>query len=137
MVVGVVMSRPHPARGGACQLIIAITNRRLHVPARNRGVDQYAAPIDLVVPYAAQFDGVYLGQCRAAVEIDSHCSLDCPMPFIAIKKSLTRSWRGSMSKIKSLAIGKGWNKQLRDFNNLMGINVGNKKPAWWLVSNWS
>jgi len=74
---------------------------------------------------------------RCPVEIDSHCSLDCPMPFIAIKKSLTRSWRGSMSKIKSLAIGKGWNKQLRDFNNLMGINVGNKKPAWWLVSNWS
>lgn len=67
-------------------------------------------------------------------EVDSHCSCDCPMPFVCVKKSKTTAWRGSPAEITSIAVESTWNEQLRTFCELMGIPW--QKPRWWMVSNW-
>lgn len=86
--------------------------------------------------YRKYFDAKHKLVEKEPCEIDSHCSCDCPMPFVAIKKSKTISWRGSMNEIVSLDVDPKWNQQLNDFCKLMKIKVGNKKPKWWLVSMW-
>lgn len=69
--------------------------------------------------------------------VDSHCSASCPMPYVAVRKSVTLSYRGYPNKIASLDIDPAWNATLAEFCKTMDIKVGNKKPGWWLVSDWS
>lgn len=35
-------------------------------------------------------------------EVSTHCSRECPMPFVAVTASLIRSWRGHMNEVKGL-----------------------------------
>ncbi len=72
---------------------------------------------------------------RSGVEIDSHCSGDCPIPLIAITASITTAHRGDAVEIKSLDVGPKWDEQLKAFCKLMGIKTKGK-PRWWLVSYW-
>lgn len=69
--------------------------------------------------------------------IDTHCSGECPMPFVAMKASQTTSWRGHMMEITSLAVDPSWDAELAAFCATMGIKTDGKKVAWWLVSNWN
>lgn len=90
----------------------------------------------IVDSYSKYFDAKHKMINREPCKIDSHCSCDCPMPYVAIKKSETVSYRGSMNEIKSLDVNPEWDLQLKEFCRTMGIKVGNKKPKWWLVSMW-
>lgn len=69
--------------------------------------------------------------------IDTHCSASCPMPYVAVKASITASHRGCPQKIADLTVDPTWHAHLAEFCKLMEIKVGNKKPTWWLVSDWS
>lgn len=69
--------------------------------------------------------------------VDSHCSGDCPMPYVAIKDSVTTAHRGSVEHITSLDVGPTWEADLRAFCERMGIDVGDQAPGWHLVSMWS
>lgn len=71
------------------------------------------------------------------VEVDTHCSGECPMPFVAIKASKTRAWRGTPMEITSLEVNPEWEADLRAFCELMGIDVKDQTPKWWLVSDWN
>lgn len=71
------------------------------------------------------------------VFVDTHCSGECPMPFVAIKASKTRAWRGNPMEVTSLEIKPEWEHELRAFCDLMGIDVKDQKPKWWLVSDWN
>jgi hypothetical protein len=68
-------------------------------------------------------------------EVDSHCSGDCPMPFVCVKASKTTAWRGDPKEIASLAVGPTWESELRGFCALMGIPW--QEPKWWLASDWN
>ena len=69
--------------------------------------------------------------------VGTHCSASCPMPYVAVRTSETHSHRGHPSKIAGLAADPSWNQVLAEFCAEMGIKIGNKKAAWWLVSAWS
>lgn len=69
--------------------------------------------------------------------VDTHCSASCPMPYVAVRASVTNSRRGHPSEITSLTVDPAWNAALAEFCEELGIEVGNKKPAWWLASDWS
>lgn len=73
---------------------------------------------------------------ESPVEVGSHCSCECPMPYVCIRASEVTAHRGDAIEIKSLEAKPEWDAQLKDFCKLMGIKVGNKKPRWWLVSMW-
>ncbi len=69
--------------------------------------------------------------------VDTHCSASCPMPYVAVSASVTSSHRGHPSKITALTADPAWNAILVEFCKGMNIKIGNKKPSWWLVSDWS
>jgi len=70
------------------------------------------------------------------VEIDRHCSGDCLMPFVCAKASKVTAWRGYPKEIESLEVKPEWEAELRSFCAYMGIDVSEKKCAWWMVSFW-
>jgi hypothetical protein len=69
--------------------------------------------------------------------VDTHCSVSYPMPFVAVRASVTKSHRGCPSKITALSMDPAWDEQLADFCASMGIKIDGMTPAWWLVSDWS
>ncbi len=69
--------------------------------------------------------------------VGTHCSGECPMPYVAVRVSQTIANRGYMKEISSLAIDPSWDDALADFCVKLGIRVDDKKPAWWLVSDWN
>lgn len=70
-------------------------------------------------------------------EVGTHCSGECPMPYIAVKVSLKLARRGYPEEISSIAVDPAWNDQLADFCRKIGLKIGAKRrTAWWLVSNW-
>ena len=73
----------------------------------------------------------------AGCSIETHCSGECPMPYVAVKASQTISRRGYMEEITSLAVDPSWNEALDEFCAVMGIKTDGLKAAWWLVSDWN
>lgn len=70
------------------------------------------------------------------VTVGYHCSCDYLMTYVAIKESETIARRGCPEEISSTTVKKAWAKQLAEFVELMGVDVGDQKPKWWLVSHW-
>lgn len=68
-------------------------------------------------------------------EVSTHCSGECPMPYVAITASKIVSHRGYVTLVKSLAVLPKWDEQLKDFCSKMGITPPGV-PGWWLVSDW-
>ncbi len=69
--------------------------------------------------------------------VDNHCSDSSPMPYVAVRVSVTNSSRGNPHEITSLAVDPSWDKDLAEFCTAMEIDIRNKKPGWWLASYWS
>lgn len=69
--------------------------------------------------------------------VGTHCSGECPMPYVAVTASQTICSRGDMKEITSLAVDPAWDKALAEFCTAMGIKTDGLKAAWWLVSDWS
>jgi hypothetical protein len=106
--------------------------------------DGYSTPKDYSAEEQAIIDQhtAYWDEKRGLAEaavccVDTHCSGECPMPYVAVKASQTTSWRGHMKEITSLAVDPSWDAELAAFCAAMGIKTDGKKAAWWLVSNWS
>ena len=68
--------------------------------------------------------------------VGSHCSRECPMPYVAAVASMVVSHRGHPNKIKPLVVDPAWDGQLTAFCKTLGIQTNGLRPAWWLVSNW-
>jgi hypothetical protein len=73
---------------------------------------------------------------KSGVEVGTHCSYECSMPYVCIKTSEITSHRGYMSEIKSLDVDPEWNAMLKDFCKKMNIDTKDMKPKWWMVSLW-
>lgn len=72
------------------------------------------------------------------MEVSSHCSSECAMPYVAVKESHTKAWRGDPKPITSLEVGADWAERLDKFCTLMGITPPEgQNPQWWLVSDWN
>lgn len=69
--------------------------------------------------------------------VGTHCSGECPMPYVAISAAHTVTYRGDMNEITSLAVDPAWVHQLEVFCKALGIKTAGKKAAWWLVSDWN
>jgi hypothetical protein len=70
-------------------------------------------------------------------EVGTHCSGECPMPYVAVSASRTLARRGYPEEISSLAVDPTWGAQLADFCRRLGIKIDGKRVGWWLVSNWN
>ena len=67
------------------------------------------------------------------LELDTHCSCDCPMPFIYATQ--VRAWRGDATRIRLEPISSSQEKELeRLFEKLK--DSGWMKPAYYLASMW-
>ncbi len=115
-------TEPYPDSGSG-----PITNQRSYTPEDRQIVGKYQA---------------YWDKSRVLIEaslcvVETHCSDECPMPYVAIKTSVILSSRGSMTEVKSLTVDSGWDAALADFCHTLGIDVSSMRPAWWLVSDWS
>ncbi len=115
---------------------------RLVTPTRENGWN--STPTDYSAEEQAIVDQhmAYWEAKRKLVEaamccVNTHCSSECPMPYVAVKASQTTSWRGHMKEITSLAVDPTWDAALATFCAAMGIKTDGKKAAWWLVSYWS
>lgn len=77
-------------------------------------------------------------------EIDFHCSGECPMPYVAVKESVTCARRGGPEVVdvemmhKQTIADAEWNAMLDKFMAELGIAKpdGQEHPRWWLVSYW-
>jgi hypothetical protein len=69
--------------------------------------------------------------------VGTHCSGECPMPYVAVKASETICRRGHMKEITSLTVDPTWDEALIAFCAAMGIKTDGQKAAWWLVSDWN
>jgi hypothetical protein len=70
------------------------------------------------------------------VEVDSHCSGDDPIPYVAVSASKVTASRGTPERIQSLDVGADWDAKLAAYCALMGITPPQDRPGWWLVSMW-
>jgi hypothetical protein len=119
------------------------------VPPRDKfpdrvAADGYSTPTDYSGAEQAIIDQheTYWGEQRKIVEaatccIDTHCSGECPMPYVAVKVSRTIARRGYMKEITLLAVNPTWDEALAEFCASMGIKTAGLKAAWWLVSDWN
>jgi hypothetical protein len=68
------------------------------------------------------------------VELDMHCSGDCPMPYLSAKTICAR--RGDPEKITDLAVKPEWAERLKKFMEELHIKKPKGGIGWWLVSYW-
>lgn len=70
-------------------------------------------------------------------DVASHCSGDCPMPYVYVVESEITAWRGTVKQIPlPLAPRASWKSQLERFVGELGIEV-DSDPYYFLVSYWS
>lgn len=99
--------------------------------------DYDAAEQAIIDQYEAYWDAKRKIVEAATCLVDRHCMASCPMAYVAVSESVTTSHRGFPHEITSLAVDPTWDAALAEFCAALGIKVDNKKPAWWLVSDWS
>ena len=75
---------------------------------------------------------------KATGKIVRHCSGDCTMYGVAVKGTVMRAWRGDPQEIDPAKMNPKpeWAENLRVYCEHMGIDPGDQKPAWHLVSWW-
>lgn len=110
-----------------------------------RAADGYSTPKDytpeeqaIIDKFSAYWDAKRKLVESSGCEVDSHCSGDCSMPYVCIKKSEITAYRGDMTIVTqdTLKVEPDWDQQLAAFCDLMGIDVKDMKPAWYMVSYW-
>lgn len=70
--------------------------------------------------------------------VDTHCSGDCPMPYVAITASHAVAHRGYPNELSNnhMTVMPEWREQIDSFCQLMGIPIPQTEPRWFLVSDW-
>lgn len=71
------------------------------------------------------------------VELDSHCSGDYPIPYLAAKQYTARRGYPVPVDATDLAAAPDWDARLDRWLSEMGVEKPNPAPRWWLVSYWS
>jgi hypothetical protein len=99
--------------------------------------DYSAAEQAIIDQHKAYWDAKQKIVEASACCVDTHCSGECPMPYVAVKASRTISYRGDMHEIVTLIVDPIWDAALAEFCTAMGIKTEGKKAAWWLVSDWN
>ena len=79
------------------------------------------------------------------IEISTHCSSECAMPYVYVVESEITAIRGTPEELNlgvftgQLDLGKDWDGKMQRFINELGIITPEAQhhPRWWLVSDWS
>jgi hypothetical protein len=105
--------------------------------ARNAAIEKWKAG------HRAELDGwheLLRGiEAEFGVELDSHCSGECPMPCLYVKGTETTARRGypvEMNPDTDFAIGADWQAKLDRWLAEFGVEKPHPEPKWWLVSYW-
>jgi len=130
------------ARGKGCLPPSTPFPERMVKPTRENGwsstpKDYSPAEQAIIDQHTAYWDAKRTIVEAATCGVGTHCSGECPMPYVAVKASETIASRGNMEEITSLAVDPAWDTELAAFCAAMGIKTNGKKAAWWLVSNWN
>ena len=74
---------------------------------------------------------------KSSCLVDTHCSCDFPMPYVAIAKSRILAHRGYPVKFEpeKLVVGEKWLEEINAFCRLMAIPIPRSAPRWYLVSD--
>jgi hypothetical protein len=66
----------------------------------------------------------------------SHCSGECPMPYLYVPGTRIVAWRGDPKPLSSLAVDEAWKGRLDAFLESQGIEPpgGVDQPGWWVAS---
>lgn len=71
------------------------------------------------------------------VEVGSHCSGECPMPYLTVPAARILAHRGYAKAINGLPTADPeWRAKLDRFVAEFGIKKPHPEPRWWLVSYW-
>lgn len=75
------------------------------------------------------------------VDWGSHCSGECPFPYLFVRGTETTANRGYPKPVFPYQMaepGIGWKAQLDAFLESQGIDPpeGENQPGWWMASNW-
>ena len=69
---------------------------------------------------------VWQHQDKYPVTVGTHCSGDCPLHYVAVKKSEITASRGYPEEIKSLDVNPKWDRQLLEFCKVWGLKPPKK-----------
>ncbi len=100
-------------------------------------IDRYIRVKGLAVDDRVDWSKMHELALGSGCQVSTHCSHDCPMPFVAVTASVTKSHRGHMREVKSIAVDPAWRRMLTEFCGTLGIKTDKLRAAWWLVSDWS
>jgi hypothetical protein len=119
-------SEPYPSRQFPWNMP---REKQIYPPDEQAIVDKYRAYWSRKRELAAE----------SGVAIYTHCSSDCPMPYVCVASTHVSNSRGSRTEITAemLAVDPTWEPKLRAFCEQMKIPVPDEGPKWWLVSDWS
>jgi hypothetical protein len=123
--------------------------RKPEKPYPERPYSQRAAPNytddekAIIDHYSAYFEAKHDVVRKSPVQMDTHCSGDCPMPFLYIEGTRLLAHRGFPQKIDpiNLMVNQDtmniWNEQIIEFAQKMGIDIKGCVSGWYLVSDWN
>ena len=79
-------------------------------------------------------DAFLLDALGIELEFGIHCSYEYGMPYVAIKESHTRAWRGEAMRAKS-GDEVAWAEALSRFAEVVGVEITDEiGPCWWVAS---
>lgn len=132
----------HYARSKGCLAPITPFPERMVKPTRENGwsstpKDYSAAEQEIIDRHTAYWDAKRKIIKAAPCFVGTHCSGECPMPYVAVTTSETICHRGEMKEITALTVDPAWDAALAEFCAALSIKIEGKKAAWWLVSDWN
>jgi hypothetical protein len=77
----------------------------------------------------------FMGNSEGGIEIESHCSGDYTMHFVAIKGTRRIAHRGHPVKVTTPEPKPEWDGKIEAFCKKYKLKATGK-PAWWLMSWW-
>ncbi len=85
------------------------------------------------------FDRKREAEARVGVELDTHCSGEYPLYFIAAHKITAR--RGyakdiDFAELEAMRIEQDWDSKLTKALQVLGMTPKQERPGWFLVSYW-
>lgn len=95
-----------------------------------------------VANHREQIDGWYDAKKKIReefkVSIDSHCSGECPFPYIYAVESKILAYRGDVKEIKPEHLEiKNYKELLAKFIEEFDFKLPHPEPKWCLVSDWN
>lgn len=116
---------------------MSFNTKAIHPPQAPYPWQSADACTEAEVQLKAQYEGYWRKKRVAAdalgCDVDGHCSDQVRMPFIAVTASKVLAYWGYPEQIVSLDVGPEWERMLKEFCTVLGVNPPGK-VGWYMVS---